>query len=257
MEVPIKLSVLMACLKNRPWKRVKSRMESLMKGRNDVEFLYELDNGERTSGQKRQILMERALGEYVCFVDDDDDVYQSYIDRIFEGIEKGVDVVSFDLKMTGGKKGKEIWKFGMYANDRRQGNMCVNHLCVWRRSLASKVAWCPDLGYQDDSVWFLPLFHSGLIESHYHIDEVLYLYKYSSIGTVNQRREKLRYSNNEYLKNGIRCFFDKQRKIVLEVPEIAKSYLQHNSHEVCVRDRTNKVFVKNLSELDQYFWISK
>src|SRR5262252_6316020 len=65
-----------------------------------VEILCFLDNRARTVGEKRQALLDMAGGEYIAFVDDDDDVAEDYVDRLLECIQhnRGVDVIAFDLE---------------------------------------------------------------------------------------------------------------------------------------------------------------
>lgn len=52
----------------------------------DVELLIETDNGEMTIGAKRNILLDRAIGDYVCFIDDDDMVPDYYVEEILRAI---------------------------------------------------------------------------------------------------------------------------------------------------------------------------
>jgi len=52
----------------------------------DIEIIVEADNGEITVGKKRNILLEKAKGDYVCFVDDDDMVPEYYVEEILKAI---------------------------------------------------------------------------------------------------------------------------------------------------------------------------
>lgn len=45
----------------------------------EVEILYECDNKEISVGAKRQLLIERATGEFVVFIDSDDWVSTNFI----------------------------------------------------------------------------------------------------------------------------------------------------------------------------------
>jgi hypothetical protein len=53
-----------------------------------VEYLIETDKGEMSVGQKRNKLIQRAQGEYVAFVDDDDTVSCDYVSKILSAIDK-------------------------------------------------------------------------------------------------------------------------------------------------------------------------
>jgi hypothetical protein len=52
----------------------------------DVELLYLLDNRRRTVGAKRNSLLGMARGEYASFIDDDDEVANDYVQKIYREI---------------------------------------------------------------------------------------------------------------------------------------------------------------------------
>jgi len=62
-----------------------------------VEILIETDNGKMSIGTKRNILLDKAKGEYIAFVDDDDMVSSDYVSKILDALEKGPDVVGMHL----------------------------------------------------------------------------------------------------------------------------------------------------------------
>lgn len=170
-----------------------------------VEILICSDNGVVPSGAKRQLLSDLSSGEYICCVDDDDEVYEDYISSILQAAASNADLITFNLTYFKDKRITEHWMFGLYRNLRPMGLMSANHLCVWKRSIARTVAWCPDLGYGDDRLWFEPLVKSGLVKSVYHINKSLYSYFYSSTESQNQSVEK-RAKSKKYIGRGLRCF---------------------------------------------------
>jgi glycosyltransferase involved in cell wall biosynthesis len=64
----------------------------------DIEILVEADNGELTVGKKRNHLIEKSAGEYICFIDDDDFIHPNYVEEIFEHLNGGTDMVFFQIK---------------------------------------------------------------------------------------------------------------------------------------------------------------
>jgi glycosyltransferase involved in cell wall biosynthesis len=54
----------------------------------DVELIYCMDNRRRCVGAKRNDLLAMAKGEYVSFVDDDDEVASDYVQKIYRAITK-------------------------------------------------------------------------------------------------------------------------------------------------------------------------
>ena len=78
----MKLSILICTLKGRDeyLNRVLQVLEP--QKTDDVEILIESDERQMTIGQKRNKLLDRAIGDYICYVDDDDLVSVDYIEKI-------------------------------------------------------------------------------------------------------------------------------------------------------------------------------
>lgn len=188
----------MAGLSFRPYEKMVDQVNA--QKTKDVEFLSCIDAGQETSGVKRQKLFDKATGDYIAFVDDDDQIAQDYVKKILSAIEMSPDVITFKLRER-----KEVWKFGLYEDNRKKGLMSANHLCAWRRSIASQIAWCPGLGYADDQLWYKPLIASRLARKEIHLDNVLYHYLYSPALTENQTVERIKFAK-EYVGKGLKCW---------------------------------------------------
>ena len=248
----MKLSIMILALEGRPWHDIYYELLSQSYAFPDqVEVLVEYDKGERTSGQKRHDVTQRSKGEYICFVDDDDKVASDYVSSILTGCESGADVVTFCLDLTRLDRQNskvEVWHFGLQPNQRTRGKMMVNHLCAWKKEIATKVSWCPDIGYADDQLWMQPLFHAGLVKTEFHIQKVLYHYLFHQGTTQNQKANRMQFSR-EYVGTGLRCF-KKDEEIYIEVGNCVKF-----DTAVVVRDRHRQETLIPLSELQHYHTI--
>lgn len=189
------LSVLMPCLSSRDWRPLARHLEEQAAGRR-VEVLCLEDTGECTSGYKREALLARATGDYVCFVDDDDWVRGDYVETMLEGISHYPDVVTIEvdvLMFRDSIRRDEHWSLRLSAtDDRARGIMSANHLCAWRRDIAGRVAWHPQLGYADDQLWYKPLVMASRSLTERHVDKPVYRRRYDPATTVNQRAESVR-----------------------------------------------------------------
>lgn len=72
----------------------------------DIELLYLMDNRRRPVGAKRNALLDISRGEYVSFIDDDDEVSPDYVRRIHDAMlqakrtEQKVDVFCFNQRAS-------------------------------------------------------------------------------------------------------------------------------------------------------------
>jgi glycosyltransferase involved in cell wall biosynthesis len=97
----MKLSILTLSLENRVEfrKRLCDRINTQLTP--EVEHLIEIDSGQLTIGAKRNILLRRAQGDYIAFVDDDDLVSHDYVKLVLEAIDRSSpDVIGMHLIMT-------------------------------------------------------------------------------------------------------------------------------------------------------------
>jgi hypothetical protein len=183
-ECKIKLSILIPTLENR-----KHFLDRLMECLNkqdltDVEILTELDNGEKSIGEKRNILLDRATGDYIAFVDDDDLVSEKYVELVLKAIEKKPDVVGMHLLMTvDGQREERTYhslKYRTWYNENdpdRPGKQRYfrnpNHLNPVKREYAVKTRFpsinmCEDRDY---SARILPY-----LQTEEYIEEPIYYY---------------------------------------------------------------------------------
>lgn len=270
------LSILIPALNTRPWEKIWSKLTEQAKTVNEsylynesqtlVEVLVESDNGQITSGQKRQLLADKSKGLYRAFVDDDDDVSEGYVEHLLDGCTSGADVVSFNMKIVNHpmpqvnqhkSRGRniqtpmqELWRLGIYPPARQYGMMTVNHLCAWKREIADKVAWDPMLGYGDDQIWYKTLYLSGLVKTCWHINRVLYHYLYNPKTSVNQDEQR-RLNARVHVAGGFKVYQTGEGELLIQTrrpdntvitPQASMKPTPVHHREVWVRDRKNTIF---------------
>ena len=148
----------------------------------EVEVLTECDNKQMSVGRKRQILLERAKGDYVAFIDDDDIVSEDYVANILEAIKQDPDCIGMLVRCLLDGKNKlaitsnkyNTWKENVDGFDFVR---CILHLNPVKRWIALKIGY-KDVRFQEDHNYSLELNRSGLLQKEVMIEKELYTYLY-------------------------------------------------------------------------------
>jgi len=184
----VDLSILICTLEKRKTvfdvliARLERQRDELSLGKR-IQILSKCDNGEMSIGAKRNWLLDRAQGEYLCFIDDDDSVDEEYTKKIMEAIvDKPSCVMMIGVMNTNGQQRKRFehsikwWSYG------EQNNVYFrppNHLNPIRADIARRFKF-PETDHGEDTDWAMQIRYSGLLENEIEIDKVIYHYNYSS-----------------------------------------------------------------------------
>lgn len=190
------LSVLVPALSDRkPWLVV----DQLKKQARDlpVEVIVLEDGRQCSIGKKRNELIRSAIGDYVSFVDDDDEVADDYVARILKALEKDPDAVGICLAYHH----DGVWKKNIFCSHGSPymdlptyGMRPIWPVCPVRRSIALQIPY-PDLSRAEDGVWATLLQESCLVKRTFDLhDKPLYLYQYDSTRSSmnNESRSRVR-----------------------------------------------------------------
>ena len=156
-----------------------------------IEILFLVDNKQIMLGQKRNIMVDMAQGEYIVFVDDDDRISDDYLASLLEATESYADVITFLVEVSLNGDPSKICR---YSKDYRRDlntpdeyQRLPNHICCVKRELAQKVSF-PSIAHGEDSAY------SKLLKPNLHtehaIDRVLYYYDYSDETSETQPRRR-------------------------------------------------------------------
>lgn len=151
-----------------------------------VEVLTDIDQGERTTGKKRNDLIARAMGEYVVFVDDDDDVSQTYIEDILQAAATNPDCIVFSGWMTTNGICRRDFHLSIHhpytavtRNGKEEYLRYPNHITPIRRSIAASVPF-PNQTIGEDYIWATKIHDQKLLQTEVRIHKFLYHYKYQT-----------------------------------------------------------------------------
>jgi hypothetical protein len=150
-----------------------------------VEHLILSDNRKRSIGAKRQALLDIARGQYIAFVDDDDDVADGYIEELVNAAASNADVITFLQGATyNGQQSVVDFQLGQSDQDFQPGaitNRDAWHVNAWRRS---RVAHCQfgESNYGEDLTWCQQA--RRMAETTVHIPKILHFYRHDAAITA-------------------------------------------------------------------------
>lgn len=150
-----------------------------------VEHLVLCDNRARNIGAKRQALADIARGQYIAFVDDDDDVSDDYVASLLEAAKTGADVITFRQQAIYNGLESEV-HFGALNHDGPfiPGGITLRapwHVCAWKRRTVQGCLF-GESNYGEDLTWCLQA--RKRIRTAHHIDRVLHTYRHDAATTA-------------------------------------------------------------------------
>jgi len=147
----------------------------------EIEILHLRDNGERSTGWKRNRLIEQAQGDFVAFVDDDDRVSEDYLQLICDAIRThpGIDCIGIRgiIRFRGAHPSEFVHsvRYSDYRTSRGVYLRPPYHLNPIRRSIAERYRFA-DIYYSEDIDWARSMAFDRVLRNEYFIDSVLYYY---------------------------------------------------------------------------------
>jgi glycosyltransferase involved in cell wall biosynthesis len=195
----IKLSILICSLEKRiiSLKRLLNVLDK--QKTNEVEILINVDKGEKTVGTKRNELINKAVGDYICFIDDDDLVSDNYVNKILNAIIKNPDCVGIEgnYYTNGSSNIKKLFhslRYKTWTSDGINYYRYPNHLNPVKREYAIKVGF-KDINAGEDGDYsdrLLPF-----LKKEEYIQGPIYYYYYNSNNSeTNINKIGLKYRNS-------------------------------------------------------------
>lgn len=156
-----------------------------------IEVLSFKDNREHKIGFKRNALIAQSTGEYVNFLDDDDDIHDDYIGMIYNALSQNPDCVKLIGVMT--TRGENPQKFihsvkynNSYGYQDGAYVRPPNHLSTMKRAVACQFLF-PETNFAEDKNWAVRIAESGLLKNEAVIDEPYYFYYYDGKYDANHQ----------------------------------------------------------------------
>jgi glycosyltransferase involved in cell wall biosynthesis len=148
----------------------------------DYEILIQSDV-EKTIGEKRNDLLNRARGEYIAFIDDDDMISDYYIKSFIEGYDYSPDCYSLRGIITWDGQNPELFehsiRYSAWATTENQikYERFPNHLNFIKSSIAKQFSF-QTINHGEDRDWSYQLHEAQALKKEYFIDKIIYNYQY-------------------------------------------------------------------------------
>lgn len=148
---------------------------------NDVEILALCDNREQSLGAKRNLLLQRARGEFVAFVDDDDAVAENYVTLICEALARHSEIDCLGFTGLVYFRGAQPHRFVhslRYDHYFSKGGVYYRPPYILnpiRRALARQITFA-NISFNEDQDWAMRLARAKLLRTECLLQDILYHY---------------------------------------------------------------------------------
>lgn len=151
----------------------------------NVEVVVFEDNKEFSVGWKRNKLIDEARGEFICFVDDDDDIADDYVLQIMTAIEKhpNIDCIGFRGLLSIAGRGSHQVHYSLENQGQVESGgtyyRLPGHLTPLRKAAIARCRF-PDQSFGEDADFSAQLMRTKCLKSEAFVDKVLYHYQFNA-----------------------------------------------------------------------------
>lgn len=142
-----------------------------------VEIIVDSDNMIKSVGQKRNDLIQKAQGEFICFIDDDDFITENYLSTILYHLNSGMDILLIAIQHIENGVNKPKIIPSLFIDNLNTGEAVLKtnhfHLCPHKKSIARNVLF-EGVNFAEDMIYSQKMVKH--INSSYLINEPLYIY---------------------------------------------------------------------------------
>lgn len=155
-----------------------------------IEILFDdsaaFMDGGMSIGSKRNVLRQKAIGKYLCFCDDDDNVAPNYVETLVRLAQSDADILTFRCLF----KNDAYWamlnmSLENKANEETNPDSLVQrtpwHVCPVKTVIAQKENFDDALNHNEDFTWMGKILQYVNTESH--TDKILTQYNHSESGS--------------------------------------------------------------------------
>jgi len=180
----MKLSILICTIPSRSemLKKLTNQLRLLLSNYDKYEYEILIQPEQNLNvGKKRNILLQQASGDFVVFIDDDDEIHDNYVDVFMDAIQSNpnADCIGYRGYITFDGNSKKDWVISITCKTWYEENgvyyRTPNHISPVKRSIALQVMF-PEIAFGEDFEYSKGIY--PLLKEEVFIDEQLYHYKF-------------------------------------------------------------------------------
>jgi len=142
-----------------------------------VEILIDADNMTKSVGQKRNDLISKAKGNFVCFIDDDDFITENYLSTILHHLNIGIDILLIGISHIENGINKTKILPSLFIDNLTTNEVVLKtnhfHLCPHKKSIAELISFdC--VNFAEDMIYSQKMVKH--ISNHAVISDPIYIY---------------------------------------------------------------------------------
>jgi glycosyltransferase involved in cell wall biosynthesis len=142
-----------------------------------VEILIDADNMTKSVGQKRNDLINKAKGHFVCFIDDDDFITENYLSTILHHLNIGIDILLIGISHIENGINKTKILPSLFIDNLTTNDVVFKtnhfHLCPHKKSIAELISFdC--VNFAEDMIYSQKMVKH--ISNHAVISDPIYIY---------------------------------------------------------------------------------
>jgi glycosyltransferase involved in cell wall biosynthesis len=142
-----------------------------------VDILVDSDNMTKSVGQKRNDLISKAKGHFVCFIDDDDFITENYLSTILNHLNIGIDILLIGISHIENGINKTKILPSLFIDNLTTNEVVFKtnhfHLCPHKKSIAELISFdC--VNFAEDMIYSQKMVKH--ISNHAVISDPIYIY---------------------------------------------------------------------------------
>lgn len=142
-----------------------------------VEIIVDTDDMSKSVGQKRNDLIHKAQGEFICFIDDDDFITENYLSIILYNLNSGIDILLIAINHTQNGVSQAKILPSLYIDNLTTNEVVFRtnhfHLCPHKKSIAERVLF-DSVNFAEDMIYSQKMVNH--INNSYLISTPIYIY---------------------------------------------------------------------------------